>query len=124
MAQDPLGRSTAHDGLQVAGGDDREEKYPAVLTDAPKVPIATDDNALCLTSIEGAQKEPSPTYALIGDAKPARPGTRLRKRIVCIMLVVASSILIGACVGGVLGSRRARSTPNHPYGVLPRSKSL
>ena len=121
MAQDLLGRSARHDGLQVAGGDDREEKYPAVLIDAPKFSIGTDNNALCLTSVEGSQKQPCTTCGLVVNAEPARLGTRLRKGNVFILVALASSIIIGSCVGGVLGSRRAGSTStSKPYGLLSR----
>lgn len=65
-----------HDGLQVAEGDGREEKYPAVLIDAPKTPITADVSRLCLTSIENTQRQSGTTCALPGDLRHARLGTR------------------------------------------------
>ena len=125
MAQDLSGRSAIDNGLQVTRDDDRGEKYPAVLVDAPKIPIATDAAGLCLTSIEGTKNQSNTACGFPGDAEHAGLGTRLRKRKVCIVVAIACSVIIGACVGGVFGTRKGGSTPtNKPYGLSFRSTLL
>lgn len=94
-------RLTDFDGLQVVEDAPRLQKYPAKLIDEPKYLTRTDDGGLHVISKENS------LHRIHKNETGARPRTKVtRKWYYCVGLVFFCLAVAGACLGGVLGSRR------------------
>ncbi|KAG7001431.1 aristolochene synthase [Physcia stellaris] len=106
----PGSQPAVSDGLQVIENPERAEKYPARRHEDPKFLTSTEDGALHLVAREHPLKQYKATQA----SRP-RDGSARRRSRECkfwILLTILPLIIVGACVGGVLGSRAVKAHPN------------
>lgn len=106
----PGSQPAVFDGLQVVENSERAEKYPARRHGDSKYLTSTDDGGLHLVAGEHPLKQYKATQA----SRPRDGGARRRSRE-CkfwILLTILPLIVVGACVGGVLGSRAVKAHSN------------
>ena len=111
------------DGLQVASGSSVEEKYPAIQLEDPLYPTSPDFRGLHLANVDNAKDQINATPNPKVEDQPERRGRGLQRRSIYILSVVVLLVIVGACVGGVLGSRKHKATPEQ-YAFSPSSMSL
>lgn len=99
------------DGLQVASGSCVEEKYPAIQLEDPLYPTNTEFRGLCLANVDNTKDQINPTPDLKIEDQPKRRGWSPKRRSIYILSIVVLLVIVGACVGGVLGSRKHKATP-------------
>lgn len=99
----PAFRPTDSDGLQVIEDAGRLEKCPARMIDDPKYLTSSDDQGLHVVSKE------DPLDCIPKKGVSAPPRTKAPKKLRCVIVVLLCLVITGACVGGVLGSRRRKS---------------
>ena len=112
----PGSKPAVFDGLQVVENSERAEKYPARRHGDSKYLTSTDDGGLHLVSREDPLKQCKATQA----SQPGDGGARRqsRKRNFWILLTILPLIIVGACVGGVLGSRTVKAHSNQYHDIL------
>ena len=102
-------KSALGDGLQVANGPREEDKYPAVQFDNALYPIDTEFGGLCIANVENTKDQINATPDLKAKRLSEKRGMSRKRRSIYILSLVALLVIVGACVGGVLGSRKHKA---------------
>ena len=102
-------KSALEDGLQVATGPREEDKYPAIQLDDALYPIDTEFGGLCIANVDNTKDQISATPDLKAKRQSEKRGLSPKRRSIYILSLVALLVIVGACVGGVLGSRKHKA---------------
>ena len=104
-------RAAADDGKQVVTErSSREEKYPARLANNPLYPIAAADGGLHVNDIDGQVTLDHTTYYPPHESQTQKQGISHMTKLICTISIVMLLVIVGACVGGILGSRKTKAT--------------
>ena len=111
LEQSSPGKYVLDDGLQVASGSRVEEKYPAIQLQDPLYPTSPDFRGLHLANVDNTKDQINATPNLKVEHQPERQGRSPKRRSIYILPIIMLLAIVGACVGGVLGSRKHKTTP-------------
>ena len=105
-------QAATDDGKQVVKErSSREEKYPARLVNDPLYPIAADLGGLYVAKIDGQTTlDHTSDYPQHEPRQTQRRGIDHTKRLIFAILMVILLVIVGSCVGGILGSRKTKAT--------------
>ena len=107
-----LNKSALDDGLQVASGSCGEEKYPALQVDNSLYPISTEAGGLCLANVDNTKDQinATPDLKVENQTEIERRERARKRRSIYIWSPVVLLVIVGACIGGILGSRKHKAT--------------
>ena len=110
--QNSPNKSALDDGLQVASGSYEEEKYPALQIDNSLFPVNTEIGGLCLTNVDNIKDQinAAPNTKVENQTEIERRERARKRRFIYIWSLVVLLVIVGACIGGILGSRKHKAT--------------